>query len=130
MTNEPTHAGDSQPATSGATDPVHDARPHAVAQRVAQESYVRLVALLAASTRDIALAEDAVSDAFERALHKWPVTGVPDNPEGWLMTVARNRFRDLLSTAAVRTSAPLDDDLVASLVGQPSRMRSRTGDWS
>ena len=95
------------------TDPGQAARPHAVAERVAQESYGRLVALLAASTRDIALAEDAVSDAFERALLKWPVTGVPDNPEGWLMTVARNRFRDVLSTAAVRTSAPLDDDLVA-----------------
>ena len=115
MTNEPGHAGDSQRATPGVTDPVQEARPHAVAERVAQESYGRLVALLAASTRDIALAEDAVSDAFERALLKWPATGVPDNPEGWLMTVARNRFRDVLSTAAVRTSAPLDDDLVAVL---------------
>ena len=81
----------------------------------ARESYGRLVALLAASTRDIALAEDALADAFERALRTWPTTGVPENPQGWLMTVARNRIRDLLATAAVRTAAPLDDHLAAAL---------------
>ena len=78
-------------------------------------SYGRLVALLAASTRDIALAEDALADAFERALRTWPTTGVPDNPQGWLMTVARNRIRDVLASAAVRTAAPLDDHVAATL---------------
>jgi RNA polymerase sigma-70 factor (ECF subfamily) len=73
------------------------------------------VAILAASTRDIALAEDALADAFERALRTWPTTGVPDNPPGWLVTVARNRIRDLLASAAVRTAAPLDDDIAATL---------------
>jgi predicted RNA polymerase sigma factor len=73
------------------------------------------VALLAASTRDIALAEDALSDAFERALRTWPTNGVPENPQGWLMTVARNRTRDLLASAAVRTAAPLDVDIAATL---------------
>jgi RNA polymerase sigma-70 factor (ECF subfamily) len=81
----------------------------AATERAARASYGRLVALLAASTRDIALAEDALGDAFERALRTWPTTGVPDNPEGWLMTVARNRVRDLFSSAAVRAAAPLDD---------------------
>ena len=90
----------------------------AVAERVARESYGRLVALLAASTRDIALAEDALSDAFERALHAWPATGVPHNPHGWLVTVARNRIRDLLASAASRTAAPLDDHVWAVL-GEP-----------
>ena len=85
------------------------------AARAARESYGRLVALLAASTRDIALAEDALADAFERALRTWPTTGVPENPQGWLMTVARNRIRDLLASAAVRTAAPLDDHLAAAL---------------
>lgn len=88
----------------------------AVAARAARESYGLLLALLAASTRDIALAEDALADAFERALRTWPTTGVPDNPQGWLMTVARNRIRDLLGSAAVRTAAPLDDDVAATLV--------------
>ena len=83
-----------------------DAR--AVAERTARASYGRLVALLAAPTRDLALAEDALADAFERALTTWPESGVPDNPEGWLLTVARNRQRDLLGSAARRTSAPLE----------------------
>ena len=87
----------------------------AAAERAARESYGRLVALLAASTRDIALAEDALADAFERALRTWPTTGVPDNPQGWLVTVARNRIRDLLASAAVRTAAPLDDHVAATL---------------
>jgi predicted RNA polymerase sigma factor len=88
----------------------------AVADRAARTSYGRLVALLAASTRDISLAEDALADAFERALRNWPATGVPDNPVAWLMTVARNRVRDSLSSAAVRTTAPLGDDAAAVLI--------------
>lgn len=84
------------------------------AERAARDSYGRLVALLAASTRDIALAEDALADAFERALQRWPTTGVPRNPEGWLVTVARNRIRDLLASAAVRAAAPLDGDIAAA----------------
>jgi predicted RNA polymerase sigma factor len=95
---------------------VTDHEAGAVAARAARESYGRLVALLAASTRDIALAEDALADAFERALRTWPTTGIPDNPQGWLMTVARNRIRDRLASAAVRTAAPLDHDVAATLV--------------
>lgn len=87
----------------------------AAAERVARTSYGRLVALLAASTRDIALAEDALADAFERALRTWPTAGVPGNPQGWLVTVARNRIRDLLGSAALRTAAPLDDQTSAAL---------------
>jgi len=79
-----------------------------VAARAARESYGRLLALVASSTRDLHLAEDALSDALERALRTWPVQGVPDNPEGWVLTVARNRLRDLLGSAARRTSRPLD----------------------
>jgi RNA polymerase sigma-70 factor, ECF subfamily len=66
------------------------------------------VALLAAPGGDLARAEDALAGAFERALATWPETGVPDNPEGWLLTVARNRLRDLWRSAAHRTSAPLE----------------------
>ncbi|MCL2394387.1 MAG: hypothetical protein FWC87_06820 [Acidimicrobiaceae bacterium] len=85
------------------------------AERVARGSYGRLVALLAASTRDIVLAEDALADAFERALRTWPSAGVPANPEGWLITVARNRIRDVLGGAAVRRATPLQDDIAATL---------------
>jgi RNA polymerase sigma-70 factor (ECF subfamily) len=88
----------------------------AAAAGAARASYGRLVALLAASTRDIALAEDALADAFERALCNWRRTGVPDNPEGWLITVARNRIRDLLGAAA-RRSGPLDVEIATVLAG-------------
>jgi len=87
----------------------------AAAERAARESRGRLVAVLAVSTRDVALAEDALADAFERALRTWPRTGVPENPQGWLVTVARNRIRDVCASAAVRTAAPLDHDLAAAL---------------
>jgi RNA polymerase sigma-70 factor, ECF subfamily len=80
-----------------------------VADRTARTSYGRLVALLAASSGDLALAEDALSTAFERALTTWPDSGVPDNPEGWLLTVARNRQRDVWKSATARRGAPLDD---------------------
>ncbi|KQR48681.1 RNA polymerase subunit sigma-70 [Microbacterium sp. Leaf161] len=79
------------------------------AERTARTSYGRLVALLAARTGDLALAEDSLSAAFEEALRRWPDGGVPDNPEGWLLTVARNRLRDVWKSMAARASAPLDE---------------------
>ncbi|WP_263730609.1 RNA polymerase sigma factor [Cellulomonas sp. SG140] len=82
-----------------------DAR--AAAERAARASYGRLVSLLAAPTRDLATAEDALSGAFEEALRRWPEVGVPTNPEGWLLTVARNRQRDVWRSAAARRSVPL-----------------------
>lgn len=91
---------------SAAREPKQHAR--AAAEQAARASYGRLVALLAAPTRDLQLAEDAVSGAFEQALRSWPFKGVPDNPEGWLLTVARNRQRDVWKSATARTSAPLE----------------------
>ncbi|MET4100326.1 RNA polymerase sigma-70 factor (ECF subfamily) [Agrococcus sp. UYP10] len=82
----------------------------AAAEHAARTSYGRLIALLAAPTGDLALAEDALAAAFEEALRRWPAAGVPANPDGWLLTVARNRQRDAWRSAAARTSAPLDDD--------------------
>lgn len=85
------------------------------AERVARVAYGRLTAILATPTGDLALAEDALSGAFERALRTWPESGVPDNPEGWLLTVARNRLRDLWKSAAYRTSVPLAAASLASV---------------
>jgi predicted RNA polymerase sigma factor len=73
------------------------------------DSYGRLLALLAAPTRDIAAAEDALSDALERALARWPDDGIPANPEAWLITVARNRLRDMWKSHAYRMTGPLDE---------------------
>jgi RNA polymerase sigma-70 factor (ECF subfamily) len=83
---------------------------HVAAERTARASFGRLVALLAASTGDLQLAEDALSAAFEQALLTWTRSGVPDNPEGWLLTVARNRQRDAWKSAAHRMSAPLQEE--------------------
>src|SRR5437763_10701878 len=66
----------------------------ALAEAVARRSYGKLVAFLAHRTRDVAAAEDALSDAFAAALADWPAHGVPHNPEAWLMTVARRRAID------------------------------------
>ena len=92
--------------------PAADAR--AAAERAARASYGRLLAVIAAATRDVALAEDALSDAFEKALRTWPDSGIPNNPEGWLVTVARNRLKDLLGSAAARTSAPLLESVLGA----------------
>jgi predicted RNA polymerase sigma factor len=61
---------------------------------VARRSYGKLVAFLVARTRDVAAAEDALSEAFAAALSTWPVAGCPANPEGWLLAVARRKAID------------------------------------
>jgi RNA polymerase sigma-70 factor (ECF subfamily) len=66
----------------------------ATAEAVARRSYGKLVAFLAARTRDVAAAEDALSEAFAAALIDWPAGEIPANPEAWLMTVARRRMID------------------------------------
>ncbi|MDX2287995.1 MAG: DUF6596 domain-containing protein [Hyphomicrobiaceae bacterium] len=55
-------------------------------------SYGRLLAILAARTRDVVAAEDALADAFRSALETWPISGVPSRPEAWLLTTARHRL--------------------------------------
>ena len=62
---------------------------HRTIERVARESYGRLVAYLCVHTRDLAGAEDALSEALVKALTTWPRDGVPQNPEAWLLTTAR-----------------------------------------
>lgn len=66
----------------------------AAAETAARQSYGKLVAWLAARTRDVAAAEDALADAFAAALERWPRTGVPKKPEAWLLAVARRRRVD------------------------------------
>src|SRR5277367_3773777 len=77
-----------------ATTRRYEADARAAAARVARESYGKLVAYLAAASRDVPGAEDALADAFAAALAVWPAQGVPSNPEGWLATTARRRLID------------------------------------
>jgi predicted RNA polymerase sigma factor len=71
---------------------MHDA--HRAAEAIARHSYGKLVAYLAARNRDVAAAEDALSDAFAAALVEWPRNGCPDKPEAWLLAVARRKLID------------------------------------
>ncbi|WP_448658748.1 RNA polymerase sigma factor [Sphingomonas sp. CJ99] len=75
------------------------------AERVARESHGRLIALLAARTRDIAAAEDALSEAFRAALATWPERGVPDRPEAWLLTAAKRTLGHARRHDGVRAAA-------------------------
>jgi RNA polymerase sigma-70 factor, ECF subfamily len=65
-------------------------------ERAFREGSGRAVAALIRATRDFDLAEEAVQDAFETAIRTWPERGVPDNPEAWIVTTARNRAIDKL----------------------------------
>jgi RNA polymerase sigma-70 factor (ECF subfamily) len=109
-----------------------DALARAVAEAVARRSYGKLVAFLAARTRDVVGAEDALADAFASALVDWPTRAVPENPEAWLLAVARRKLIDadrrrrsradaaaqlgLLAEeleAAAASEAPIPDDRLA-----------------
>jgi RNA polymerase sigma-70 factor (ECF subfamily) len=79
--------------------------PRSVVEGVARQSYGRLVAYLAARTRDVAAAEDALADAFVTALRTWERDGVPERPEAWLMTTARRRLIDRGRHDRVRADA-------------------------
>jgi RNA polymerase sigma-70 factor (ECF subfamily) len=91
-----------------------------LAEQVARRSYGKLVAFLAARTRDVAAAEDALSEAFTAAIADWPRNGCPQNPEAWLMTVARRKFLDANRSTqretasdeieAIALTIPFDED--------------------
>lgn len=85
--------------------PANDTEAVRAAEVAARTSYGRLVAYLAARSRDVASAEDALDDAFVAALETWPRTGVPDNPEAWLLAVARRRLIDAARHASVQAGA-------------------------
>ncbi|MCB1449241.1 MAG: RNA polymerase subunit sigma-70 [Nitratireductor sp.] len=76
-----------------------------IAEAAARASYGKLVAILAHRTRDIAAAEDALSDALVSALATWPRRGVPENPEAWLLTAARNLLKNSARAGHVRRAA-------------------------
>ncbi|MCY1224662.1 hypothetical protein D9M72_368290 [compost metagenome] len=78
---------------------------HHAAERAARESYGRLLAILSARTHDIAASEDALADAFARALERWPADGVPVQPDAWLLSVARHRKLDAWRHSRVQDDA-------------------------
>src|SRR5271163_3329281 len=75
---------------------IHHEDTQRAVERVARESYGRLVAYLSANTHDLAAAEDALSNALLAALKAWPRDGLPQNPEAWLLTTARHSLIDVI----------------------------------
>jgi len=71
-------------------------------ERVYREEYGRAVAVLVRQFGDIDVAEEAVQDAFTLAVQRWPSSGLPPSPAGWIITTARNRAIDRLRREASR----------------------------
>ena len=71
-------------------------------ERVFRAEYGRAVAVLVRVFGDVGAAEDAVQDAFAAAVQRWPETGLPPSPAGWIITTARNRAIDRLRREASR----------------------------
>ena len=71
-------------------------------ERVFREEYGRAVAVLVRVFGDIDIAEEAVQDAFATAVQRWPATGLPPSPAGWIITTARNRAINKLRREASR----------------------------
>ncbi len=78
---------------------------HAAIEVVARNSYGQLIAYIAARSGDVAGAEDALGDAFVAALERWPVEGIPQKPEAWLLHSACNRMIDAARRNQVRENS-------------------------
>lgn len=95
------------------------------AEEVVRTSYGRLVAYVATRTHDVTAAEDALSEALVDALRTWPVDGVPDRPEAWLLTVARRNLigaarGDDVRTRAATALTPFLAEAEKAMVGAPT----------
>jgi RNA polymerase sigma-70 factor, ECF subfamily len=102
-------------------------------ERVFREEYGRAVAVLIRAFGDIDLAEEAVQDAFATALQRWPESGVPPSPTGWIITTARNRAIDRLrressrderhAAAVAQAFTPASDEALEESVVQDDQLR-------
>jgi RNA polymerase sigma-70 factor, ECF subfamily len=65
-----------------------------VIETIIRDDYGRLLAVLIRRLGDFDLAEESLQDALEQAVQQWSVEGLPSNPAGWLVTIARRRAID------------------------------------
>ena len=91
-------------------------------ERIFREESGRVVATLVRLFGDIDIAEEMVQEAFLVASERWPETGLPPNPGGWITTTARNRAIDRLRREASRH----DRHAQAALLHE-TRRAARTG---
>ena len=103
-------------------------------EEIFRAEYGRAVAVLTRSVGDLDLAEEAVQDAFVIATERWPATGLPPRPAGWIITTARRRAIDVLRREATRgdrqaqavllaTNSQTDDDPEGSTAVPDDRLR-------
>ena len=104
-------------------------------ESVARASHGRLIAYLSVRSKDIAIAEDALSEAFATALRTWPASGIPDRPEAWLLTTApcggmaidnkskRRNLSYLLAVDSAQIPCSPGSSLVYDSIFEPARRR-------
>ena len=96
----------------------------AAAETAARRSYGKLIACIAAQTRDLTQAEDALAEAFALALRSWPSGGVPASPEAWLLTAARRRAVDAARRDRTRAdNVPRLEAMIETFAAAPSAER-------
>lgn len=88
-------------------------------EQVFRAEYGRAVAVLVRSFGAIDIAEDAVQDAFTTAVQRWPTTGVPPSPAGWIITTARHRAIDRLRRKASRDQRHAEALALQQQAGDP-----------
>jgi len=104
---------------------------HAAAETAARRSYGKLLAYVAAQTRDVAAAEDALAEAFARALADWPKSGVPHQPEAWLLTAARRKAIDAVRRRKSAQAGEAHLTMILDELAEAAEERRRfpTGVW-
>jgi predicted RNA polymerase sigma factor len=95
-------------------------------ETVVRTSYGRLVAYLAARSRDVAGAEDALSEALRAALATWPRDGVPEKPEAWLLAAARRKLIDAGRHRQVRAAA---ESAIQEIIGEAATLATTAGEF-
>jgi RNA polymerase sigma-70 factor (ECF subfamily) len=92
--------------------------PQAI-ERIFRDEYGRAVSVLVRKFGDIDSAEEAVQDAFAIALERWPSSGVPPSPAGWIIATARNRAIDRFRREASRGDRHTQATLLHAASGEP-----------
>jgi RNA polymerase sigma-70 factor (ECF subfamily) len=98
-----------------------------IVERIYRQESGRILATLIRLGRDFDLAEDALQDAFAKALADWPTHGLPDNPAGWISRAARNALIDRLRRIKVRRHVPLPDDSYFGFLEEEEAADGMTG---
>ena len=101
--------------------------PPAAIADVFRREYARAVAVLVRRLGDIDLAEEAVQEAFAVAVDRWPRTGLPPSPAGWIITTAGNRAVDRLRREAVREDRHAQAALLHPAAGEPPEEPAEEG---